>query len=353
MFAKRIAALQQKMSKLKADAILIMSPDNVYYFSGYTGTSGYAVITQDTIQLLTDFRYLEQASSQSAHCEIIDIGNDLYIVLKKLLASAKNIYFEEDYFTYKQYEKLQNTVTGELLPLAGTIEGLRRIKDEQELTYLRAAANMADEAFLHILKFIKPGVTELEVAVELEFFMRKKGSQGPSFEFIVASGQRGSMPHGVASDKKIASGELVTLDFGSIYQGYHSDITRTLAVGQPPADLQKIYNIVFKAQAESLAMVKAGMKCKDIDKIARDIISKEGFGDKFRHGLGHGVGLDIHEEPRFNTSDETVLDENMVMTIEPGIYIPGLGGVRIEDSVIVKQNGYELLTKVTKDLIIL
>lgn len=353
MYNNRVEAIQHKLSELKADAVLIMNPDNVYYFSGFTGTAGYILITSQSITLLTDFRYLDQAAEQSAHCKIVDTGNDFYQAVSESLADVTNVLYEEDFLTVKQFNKLKSLIKYNWLPLEGLIEKLRVIKDEYELDFLRKAAKIADDAFLHILKYIKPGVKELEIAAELEHFMRKAGSEGPSFNFIVASGARGAMPHGVASPKEVSSGELLTLDFGAIYKGYHSDITRTVAIGEPSEKMRNIYEIVYKANAESLAMVSQGMKCKDIDAKARDIITKEGYGENFRHGLGHALGLDVHEEPRFNTKDETFLAANMVMTVEPGIYIAGVGGVRIEDSVIVKSNGYELLTNVTKELIIL
>ena len=353
MFEKRIINLRRKIGTSGAEAALVMRPENVFYLSGYSGGEGYLVITENDQKLLTDFRYLEQAAAQAPHCEIIDIGNDFYGAVKTAFTNVKTVCFEDDYLNVVQFQKLKESNSCDWKPFNCMIESLRAVKDENELEFLRKAAQIADDAFLEVIKIIKPGVSELDIAAEMEYIMRKAGSEGPSFDFIIASGERGSLPHATASHRKILSGEMVTLDFGAIYNGYHSDITRTIAVGTPTSEMKKIYDIVHLAQAESLAMVSADIKCKVIDAKARDIIKDAGYGNNFRHGLGHGLGLKVHEEPRFNTKDESILAANMVMTVEPGIYIPKVGGVRIEDSVIVKAEGYELLTKITKDLIIL
>lgn len=353
MHVKRSAALKDKLSEIKIDAALILKPENVYYISGFKGSDAYVVLTDSAINLLTDFRYLEQAEAQAPHCNIIDIGHDFYGAVRKGLGPAKSIGYEENFLTVKQFQKLQSDADYNWIAVDDVIQKLRTLKDDTELEDLRRAAKIADQAFLHILSFIKPGISEIDIAAEMEHFMRKAGSEGPSFDFIIASGERGSLPHGIASEKKITAGELITMDFGAIYKGYHSDITRTVAVGNIPLKLKAIYDLVHQAQAESLEMVKAGICCKEIDAKARGIIKSAGFGENFRHGLGHGVGLEIHEEPRFNTLDETILAPNMVVTVEPGVYLSGIGGVRIEDSVIVTKEGYELLTQVAKDLIIL
>lgn len=353
MISVRVSAIRAKMQKDNIDAFLVTRPENVYYLSGSKGVEGYLVITPDKTMIITDFRYLEQAAAQAPQCKIVDISGEIYKSMGEVLSPYASIAYEEDFLTVKQLRSLQEFIQSKWLPYDGVVEKLRMVKDEDELNSLRQAAKIADDAFLHILKIIVPGISEVEIAGEMEYFMRKAGSEGPSFEFIVASGGRGALPHGSASTKKIANGEMVTLDFGAIYNGYHSDITRTVAVGEPTDQMLKIYDLVYEAQTSALAQVQAGKRCSDIDAVARGIISDAGFGDNFRHGLGHGVGLEIHEEPRFNKVDHSILAANMVITVEPGIYLPGIGGVRIEDSVIVLPDGYELLTKVSKDLVIL
>ena len=233
------------------------------------------------------------------------------------------------------------------------IEKLRMIKTDDEIRTIRRAAEIADEAFSHILTFIKPGVTELEVSNELEFFMRRLGASESSFDTIVASGKRSALPHGVATGKTIENGDMVTLDFGALYDGYVSDITRTVAVGEPTEELKKIYHIVLEAQMRACSALKPGMTGKEADAVARDYIKDHGYGEAFGHSTGHGIGLEVHEGPGLSFRSDTVLKPGMVVTVEPGIYVPGLGGVRIEDDVLITEDGCELLTSSPKELIIL
>ncbi|WP_390485644.1 M24 family metallopeptidase, partial [Staphylococcus pseudintermedius] len=233
------------------------------------------------------------------------------------------------------------------------IETIRQTKDEGEIKAIQKAAQIVDEAYKYILTLVKPGMTEKEVKAHLESKMLHLGADDTSFDTIVASGIRGAMPHGVASDKVIQSGEMVTLDFGAYYNGYCSDITRTFAVGQPSEEMVKIYNIVLKSQEAAIAAIRPGMTGKEMDSIARDIITEAGYGKHFGHSLGHGIGLDIHELPGLSQKSDVVLEKNHCVTIEPGIYVEGLGGVRIEDDILITENGGERFTNCTKDLIIL
>lgn len=352
----RINKLRKEFDSLNIDGMLISSPYNRRYLSGFTGTNGYIIIGKESNTFVTDFRYDEQSKKQCLGFEVViyakDINETLLSILNK--QEIKNLGFEDSHVTCKQYNKLKQTFNEiELIPTGDLIEKLRRNKDNQEIDKIRKAACITDEAFSHILNVIKPGLTELEIALELEFFMRKKGASSISFETIVASGERSSMPHGVASDKVMKNGDVLTLDFGCIYEGYCSDMTRTIFVGNADKKMKKIYDIVLDAQVSALSAVKPGAICSDIDAIARGIIRDNGYVKNFGHGLGHSVGLEIHEAPRFSPTDKSALETGMVITVEPGIYVEGLGGVRIEDLIVITENGYENLTNSPKDIIVI
>ena len=260
--------------------------------------------------------------------------------------------FEDDHMSFASYSTYNVALENiQLVPLKGLITNIRAVKDLEEIEKIAQASQIADEAFEHILGFIKPGIKEKDVALELEFFMRKKGATGASFDFIVASGHRSSMPHGVASDKVIEEGDFITLDYGCIYDGYCSDMTRTIVLGKACDEQKKIYNIVLEAQKKVIEVAKAGMTGAELDKVARDIISEAGYGEKFGHGLGHGIGLQVHEMPNVNSLGSNELKPGMVTSDEPGIYIEGFGGVRIEDLIVITEEGCKVLNKSPKDLI--
>ena len=350
----RLTKLREKMQLESLDAFIIASTENRRYLSGFTGTSAMLVVLLNKAYLLTDFRYIEQATTQATEFEIVDSGSDFFQSVKDLAQDAKRIGFEEDYTTYDMYLKLKEALSkGELVEQAKVLTGLRSIKDSKELDKLRQAVRIADEAFTHIIKFVKPGMTEEEVSLELEFNMRKAGASGGSFDFIVASGWRSAMPHGVASSKTLQRGEIVTLDFGAVYQGYCSDITRTFALGEADDKQREIYEIVLKAQLAGIAAIKPGLKGKEVDAVSRKIIDDAGYSKNFGHGLGHAVGLAIHESPRLSLREEQVIEPGMVLTVEPGIYLPDWGGVRIEDMIVVTENGCEVLTQAPKEFIII
>lgn len=356
MIKKRVEKLKAKLVQLGLDGFLVMAPENRRYLSGFTGTAGILLITQKQNFLFTDFRYIEQAKEQATEYQVVKHGFPPLQTIKEVLARlpVKTLGFEGEFVTYKQYQELVEVFTNmELAAQNGLIEMLRLVKDENEIITISKAAAIADKAFEHLVKVIKPGMTELEAALELENFMRSQGASGTSFATIVASGSRSALPHGVASEKIIAKGELVTVDFGCIYQGYCSDMTRTLVLGEPSVKQREIYEIVLEAQLLGLENIKTGLGAKDVDKISRDYITKKGYGDYFGHGLGHGLGLAVHENPSLSPRDNTELKENMVVTIEPGIYLPQWGGVRIEDLVVVKKEGCLNLTHSPKELIII
>ncbi|HHW31760.1 MAG TPA: aminopeptidase P family protein [Clostridiaceae bacterium] len=353
----RLKKLREKMIQKNLDAVLVTKRENYFYLSGFTGTSANLIITKDEALLVTDFRYVEQAEKQSPDFQVIKYSGTLSDFVSNILLdrNIKTLGFEEMAIPFGRLmeykEKLGNM---ELVPLNGILENLRIIKDQEEINTIKKAVEIADNAYAYILKFIKPGMAEIEVAAEIEYFMRKQGAASASFDIIVASGKRAAMPHGVASEKKLEFGDVVTLDYGALYKGYCSDITRTFFLGKADEELRNIYSIVLEAQQKSLEKAAKGMKGSEVDYIARDIITKAGYGENFGHGLGHGVGLEIHEEPRFSPyAGNTEMENGMVVTVEPGIYITGLGGVRIEDMIVINDNSPIVLTGATKEMIIL
>lgn len=351
----KLAKLRQALIDEKLDAILITSDYNRRYMTDFTGTAGVAVVSQNDAVFITDFRYTEQAAAQVKDFRIVQhVGSIVEEVAKQVaLIGAKTVGFEKDTLVYAAYMQYKEAVKAEFVPTSGLIEKIRLIKTEQEINIIKAACEIADQAFTHILSFIEPGKTELEVSNELEFFMRKQGATSSSFDIIVASGLRSALPHGVATNKVIEKGDFVTLDFGALYNGYISDITRTIAVGQPSEKLVDMYNAVLESQLLALDKVGPGMTGIEADAVARDYLTAQGYGEAFGHSTGHGIGLEVHEGPGLSHRSETVLEENMVVTIEPGVYLPGIGGVRIEDDILITATGNEKLTHSTKELIIL
>ncbi|KAB3527580.1 M24 family metallopeptidase [Alkaliphilus serpentinus] len=350
--SKRIDQFRSILKEKEIDGILLQKPENRFYASGFTGTTGYVLITNKEAIFITDFRYTQQAMTQCIGYTVVENSKTkpLSSIIKEY--DVASIGFEDDFATYCQYmelkEKLENV---EFIPLKGAITKLRAIKSSDELQMIEKAAAIGDLAFQHIQAYIKAGVRELDIALELEHFMKKQGASKLSFDSIVASGNRSSLPHGVASEKLIEEGDFVTLDFGCVYKGYCSDMTRTVVVGKTSEKQKEIYNIVLEAQKMALEAVKPGITGKDLDDIARNYITEKGYGQYFGHGLGHGVGLEIHELPHVNSIGEAAMEAGMVITDEPGIYIPDFGGVRIEDLVAVTETGYKVLSKSTKELI--
>jgi len=352
---EKLEKLRSSFGAFGIDGILITSPYNRRYISNFTGSAGVVLISADKALFITDFRYIEQASKQCEGFEIIKFSSSIpeEVALQAKNLGIQKLGVEEDYLTFSSFKVYEKEVKVELVPVSGVVEKLRLIKTDAEIKILKEAADIADAAFKHILDFLRPGKTELEVSNELEFFMRKAGATSSSFDTIVASGYRSALPHGVASDKVIEKGDMVTLDYGAYYKGYVSDITRTVAVGEPEAKLKEIYDIVLEAQLRGMAGIKPGMTGKEADALTRDYITEKGYGEYFGHSTGHGIGLEVHEGPGLSSKTDIVLEPGMVVTCEPGIYIPGLGGVRIEDDTLITKDHNETLTHSTKDLIIL
>lgn len=352
----RIQGVQAKIKELDLDAFLVTSPENRRYLTGFTGTSGWVLITQNDAYFFTDFRYIEQAKKQVKDCHLIKWDQfNPYLSLRQQMGELDLYTFgvESGHLTVADFLELKNQFgTKAVQPQRNVVETLRMVKSQEEIDLIAYAESIGDKAFAHVLPLIKPGVSELEIAMELEFFMRKNGADGLSFTSIVASGARSAMPHGVASEKKIEVGDFVTMDFGCVYQGYCSDMTRTVGVGKVDEEQEKVYNLVLKAQQTALDGIKAGVIGKDIDELCRQVYRQANVLSYFGHGLGHSLGLEVHEEPRFSIKDNNVMQENMVLSVEPGLYFPNWGGVRIEDIVVIKKDGCENLTHSPKELII-
>lgn len=352
----RLVNFRNKLNEMRLEGALITRRESYMYLSGFTGTSANLLITDKKAYLLTDFRYMEQSATQAPLFEIVQHKPDINDTINEIISSEqiRILGFEDHDLTYSSYKVLSDRFkTTELKGLGLTVDEMRSIKDEQEIEIISKAVKIADDALMQVLPLIKPGITELDVAAELEYKMKKLGATCPSFETIVASGLRSSMPHGVASEKKLELGDAITIDFGALYNHYCSDITRTVFLGQPDKRLIDIYNIVLEAQLTAEKGAVKGKTGREVDKIARDIIYGKGFEGKFGHGLGHGLGLEIHESPRLSMGGDKVLQNKMAVTVEPGIYVEGLGGVRIEDTIIIRDDNPQILTQAPKEIIIL
>lgn len=338
------------------DAVLISDRSNIRYLSGFTGTFAYLVISKDKAYLLTDSRYTIQARQQSVHFSHIKLERYTPPTSIAKLCESENwpvLAFERKDLSFDFYDKLKSCFGRvNLIPLDSAVEQFRAVKDEDEIALIRRAEHIGDEAFKHVLSIIQPGMTEKEVAFELELAMRKQGASGLSFDTIVASGVRSALPHGVASDKKIEKGDLVVFDFGCVYEGYCSDMTRTIGIGSLSDAQKDLYALVLKAQTSALKAAKAGVVGEKMQDLVQAIFDKAGFGSYFGHGLGHSVGLDIHEEPRFSRNVKEKIPAGTVISVEPGLYVPGIGGVRIEDLIVLRDGGHENLATSPKELLI-
>lgn len=353
--SERLTRLQEKMKQRSLEAVLITHPLNRQYISGFDGSNGVLLIGAEEALLFTDFRYKEQAARQAPRFQICPWKAHLGDALKPYLEAAgyRSLHFEEEQVTYSLYRSLKKALPLELIPQQGLVEDLRVVKSSSEIAALRRGAAIMDQAFDFMLDKARPGMTEQALALELEFYLRRQGSTGTLFAYIVASGRRGSLPHGIASNKPLNSGELVTVDFTGTFDDYATDMTRTFALGEPGARAREIYEIVRQAQEKARERIRPGMSGSEADALARSLIEEAGYGEHFGHGLGHGVGLEVHERPVLSPRGEETLLPGMVVTIEPGIYLPGEGGVRIEDMVLLTAEGAESLTRCSRELIII
>ncbi|MFN2613365.1 MAG: M24 family metallopeptidase [Actinomycetota bacterium] len=353
--------LRARLPEIGVDALLSMKQVNVRYLTGFSGSNGQVIVGAEDI-FLTDPRYEEQSSH-----EVPDIRREVYYTSAKMIGEAggmigtlaaviaeakiERLAVEANYVTLSTARSLREALPGvELVETTDEIEKLRIIKDHGEIDALRTACSIADQALTALLPQLKDGMTEVEVATILEYEMRKAGSEGLSFDTIAAFGEQAAEPHHHPADRKLARGDLVKLDFGATFRGYHSDMTRTISFGEPSAEMRKIYDLVQASQQAGLDAVRAGVTGGDVDAASRDYLEKHGY--TFGHGTGHGLGLEVHEAPPVRRGGTHVLEAGTAITVEPGIYLPGTGGVRIEDSVVVTEDGCDILTGSTKELVV-
>jgi len=355
MTKSRTENLAAGLGEKAIDGIFISQPENRRYLSGFDGSAGFLIITPDKNILATDSRYTAQAGSQAPEYEIFPVTSDIGGWFPGLAAglNIKRLGVEGEHLTFSLYRRLcdilgKGKTVLKLVPVEGLVESLRAVKEPEEIELISQAAEIADAAMAHIREELHPGMTEREVAWEIEKFMREKGSQPVPFDFIVASGPNAALPHAQPSARAIQKGEPIVIDIGARVGGYASDLSRTVCLGAPDDTYKKVYDTVLGAQAGAMAIARPGMTGGEADQIARIIIEEGGYGEAFGHGLGHGVGLAVHEKPRLSSGSSDKLADDMVFTIEPGIYIEGWGGVRIEDLVIMEKGKVREISKARK-----
>lgn len=354
MLLERCNKLIEVLAAEGVDCALITSGTNIRYFSDFTSDEAVLVISKDRRVLLTDFRYTIQANQLSAPTfEIVETSraiatDEISAVLQTI--GAKRCAFEDGYLTVRAFNNYKDLPV-ELVPMTPAIDRCRLVKNEYEIECLKKAQSIADAAFAELVKWIRPGMTEKQVANELDHLLRVHGADENSFDTIVGSGPNGALPHAVPGQRVLTEGDLVVIDFGCKYNGYCSDMTRTIAIGEICDELKKIYGIVKRAQQAAIDALRPNMEAKALDAVARDIIAAEGYGPNFGHSLGHGFGLNIHEAPAASTRSEDILIPGVTITVEPGIYIEDLGGVRIEDDCVLTEDGFINLASTTKELI--
>jgi Xaa-Pro aminopeptidase len=356
--ARRLRMLRTAMNAKGLDTFLVSQPENRRYLSGFTGSAGWLLISEKSAILATDFRYVEQARGQSPDFEIIRTKRELRDWFTDLISGlgCHRLGFEADFVSYEGYQKLSEAINGgqigvELVAGTGIVEHLRSIKEPEELALIAKAAELVDTAFEQVLAVVRPGMTEKALAWELEKSLRQQGSEEMPFEIIVASGPNSALPHARPTEKAISSGEPVLIDMGAKINGYCSDFTRTFFLGKADKALRDAYDIVLKAQLGAVEGIRSGMDCAQADRLARSIIEQAGYGDVFGHGLGHGVGLAMHELPVVGPNSADKLVDGMAFTVEPGIYLVGQGGVRIEDTVVLENGKTRVLTKASKNIL--
>lgn len=357
--ASRIEKLRRRLSEAGLDGLVVSGRQNVRYLCGFTGSAGVLVVPRDPSRLpvlVTDSRYTEQAARQAPGARVVKHGDHLHETLKEVVGElgCRRLGFESDHVSYHQATLWMESITGiEWVPVEQQVEALRAIKETDELQAMRRAIELTDEAFEYVCGIMRPGMAERAVAWRLETFLREHGADSLAFPIIVASGPNGALPHATPSDRPLQVGDLVVLDFGCVIEGYHSDLTRTVVVGpEVPPRAREVYELVVQAQKAGIEALRPGVTGKEVDAAARSVIEQAGLGDYFGHGLGHGVGLEVHEPvPRLNKVCEVVLEPGMVTSVEPGIYLPGWGGVRVEDLVLVTAGGREILTGAPRELV--
>ncbi len=354
MVRARVENVCTALAEANVDALLVTNPSNRRYLTGFTGSAGMVLVAGGEVWLFTDFRYMQQAQQEAPAVKLVLTARDMERRIGEVLTEqgVARLGFEGHHATHAAVTAWRKTWDCQLESLAGTVEELRSVKDQRELEAIERAVGITDAAFDRALPFIQPGVSELEVARQLTYAVLGLGGEGMAFDTIVASGPRSALPHGRASDRVIRRGDLVTVDMGGVFEGYASDMTRTVIVGDPDGRQRELYALVLAAQGAGLETLRPGITGAAADRVARDVIDGAGYGDSFGHGLGHGVGLDVHEKPTLSRHGcDDVLAAGMVVTVEPGIYIEGWGGIRIEDTVVITAGGSRVLTKTSKQLL--
>jgi len=351
----RLKKLRKGLVDKNCEAILISRPENIYYLAGFDGTAGFLLITKEDNILAADFRYLEQAERQAAGFKIFKTTGELEDWLPGLLngLSVKNIGFEDSHLSFSTYKRLVNILENHkskisLVPLDGLLNFQRAVKEPQEIELIARIVVLADAAIDYFISIVKPGMTEIEAAWEIEKYLRENGSQSLPFGVIVASGPNSALPHAKPAERKIKRGEPVLIDLGAKIQKYVSDLSRTICLGEPHDTFKKVYSIVLRAQQTAIDGITSGMNGIAADSLARGVIEHSGYGKQFGHSLGHGLGLSVHEEPYLRQNYKKNLVDNMIFTIEPGIYIPGWGGIRLEDTVILENGKIRVLSQAEK-----
>ncbi|MGI6030195.1 MAG: M24 family metallopeptidase [Eubacteriales bacterium] len=351
-----VQALQQALVEQSMDAMFITSFPNRYYVTGLHSTAGVALVTPNKAWFLVDFRYVEAAENTISGMEVEMCNKGQFARIAELMAEngVKRLGFEEESMSYAEYRRLAEAAPGvELCPFQSALEKLRQVKRPDELERIRQAQRIGEQAFGEILNYIRPGVTERQIRTELEYAMQKAGGEGLAFDTIVVSGVNSSMPHGMPTDKPVEPGDFVTMDFGCTWQGYCGDMTRTVAVGHVTDEMRQVYDTVLRAQQKALEGIRAKLTGHEIDALARDVIDAAGYAFCFGHSLGHSLGIEVHEKPSFSVGYGYGIPAGAVMSVEPGIYLPGQFGVRIEDLVVVREDGAENLNSSPKELIVL
>lgn len=353
----RTTQVRALLATHKLDALLLTNLVNIRYVSGFTGSTASVVITHSRSIILVDSRYVLQAGQECVGYEVVQFSGDILTAATEMLneMSPARLGFEADFVTYSSHRKLRRLIKKSirLVGTKGLVESLRLVKDAEEVEKIRLAAKLVDDCFDYIVGFVKPGMTEREVALEIDVYLRRHGAEKQGFDTIAAAGPNAAFPHHQPTYAVLELGQMVKLDYGALLNGYNSDITRTIFLGPPDAKQREVYATVLAAQQSAIEAIRPGKIGKEIDAVARDYIKDHGYGDYFGHGLGHSLGIDVHDGGGLTTTSEIVLAPGMVMTVEPGIYIEGWGGVRIEDDIVVTETGVEVLTHATKDVIVI
>lgn len=351
----RVEGLISRLAAEGLDGFLVTRPENLYYLTGFTGSVGALLVTPAACRLMVDFRYLEQARTECPDMDIVHLPNRFWPGVAQQVrdSGVKVLGCEGNFLTWQQVAILQREAEGvEVRPVAGMVEGLRLVKSEEEIACLSRAVALAEQGFRAALGLLRPGISEAEMALQLELCIRRAGADRVPFEIIVASGPRAAWPHARPSDRRVEPGDLVIVDFGAVYRGYCADLTRTLVVGEPRPEQEELYALVWRAQRAGMEVLRPGVEARAVDRAVRETIAAAGYGECFGHSTGHGLGLAVHEEPRLAETEEAVLAAGMVVTVEPGVYLPGRGGVRIEDPVVVTADGCRALSRLPGERLI-